>query len=105
MKNDLTMIKLDRPRFVRFGHKALKTLSALTGKSLQELDFENFDLDDVEKILYCGLLSDAKANGEVLKLEDMEDLLDQAESYQEIINAMGEAISKAFGNNSDKEKN
>jgi hypothetical protein len=104
VKNDLTLIKLDRPRFVRFGHKALKTLSALTGKSLQELDFENFDLDDVEKILYCGLLSDAKANGEVLKLEDMEDLLDQAESYQEIINTMGEAISKAFGN-SEKEKN
>jgi hypothetical protein len=103
-KSTLTVIKLDRNRFVKFGHLALKKLSALTGKGLDELDFENFSFDDIETILFCGLLSDAKANNEVLKLEDMEDLLDQADSYQDIIKAMGDAMNKAFSNG-EKEKN
>jgi hypothetical protein len=104
MKNDMTTIKLDRVRMLRFGHKALKTLSALTGKDITEMDFEKFSFDDLEIILYCGLLSDAKVNGEHLKLEDMEDLLDEADSYQVVMKAVGDAMSKAFGSQGD-EKN
>jgi hypothetical protein len=42
---------------------------------------------------------------EVLKLEDMEDLLDEADSYQVIIDALSEAISKSFGNGVGQGKN
>lgn len=96
-KNDFVVIELDRSRFLRYGHKALKTLSALTGKSLKEIGGQSFALEDLEKILYCGLLSDARENGETLKMEDMEDLLDHAASFQEITDKMSEAFEKAFG--------
>lgn len=96
--NDVVIINLDRPRELRYGHKALKRLTALTGKSLEQLEGENgFDLEDVEKILYCGLLSDARENGENLTLEQMEDLLDHAPSFNHIIEKMQEAFAAAFG--------
>lgn len=104
-KNDVVIIELDRPRELRFGHKALKTMVALTGK---EIDATNpgssIDFDEIEKVMYCGLLSDARNNNENLKLEDMEDLLDKAPKYVDIVNKLQEAINIAFGNFGD-EKN
>ena len=102
MKNNVVTIKLDRVRELRYGHKALKTLMNLTGKSLDNFDLEGFDLNELEKMLYCGLLSDARANNESLKLEDMEDILDEAESFQYVIEKMSEAFEKAFGGNEGK---
>lgn len=96
-KNDVVIINLDRPRELRYGHKALKTLLAMTGKDIESIDLENLDLEELEKYLYCGLLSDAKANGQTLALTDMEDLLDEAPSFGELINKMTEAIQKAMG--------
>ena len=103
-KNNLIVINLDRPRFVKFGHKALKQLGTLTGKKLEEMDENDFDLADLEKIMWCGLQADARENGEQLKLEDMEDLLDSAESFGEIMEAMNKALEVAF-QKTEKEKN
>jgi hypothetical protein len=103
-KNPLVMINLDRPRFVRFGHKALKKLSLMTGKKLEDMDEGDFDLGDLEKIMWCGLQADAKENNEELKLEDMEELLDQAESFSDIMTAMNDALAKAF-DRTEKQKN
>lgn len=96
-KNDVVMINLDRPRELRYGHKALKTLLAMTGKDIDSIDMENIDLGEVEKYIYCGLLSDARANGETLTLEKMEDLLDLAPSFSHIMEKMNEAFSISFG--------
>jgi hypothetical protein len=96
-KNTEVVIMLDRPRFVRFGHRALKKLSALTNRKLNEaISTEDFNMEELEKIMYCGLLSDAKENNETLKLEDMEDLLDRASSFNEIVESMNQALDKAF---------
>lgn len=104
-KNTEVVIHLDRPRFVRFGHRALKRLSALTGRNLnQSIKTEDFKLEDLEKIMYCGLLSDSKENNEVLKLEDMEDLLDLAPNFISVVNAMNEALENAF-KETEKQKN
>jgi hypothetical protein len=75
-KSDLVVINLDRPRFLRFGHKALKTLTSMSDIDISNMDMSDFKFEDIEKVFYCGLLSDAKENNETLKLEDMEDLLD-----------------------------
>lgn len=104
-KNDVIIIELDRPREIRFGHKALKTLTALTGMSIENLNFDGSDFEMIEKVMYCGLLSDAKRHGETLKLEDMEDLLDLADSYQEIVDKMTLAMEKAFGQFEEEQKN
>jgi hypothetical protein len=103
-KNDVVIINLDRPRVLRYGHLAMKKLGALTGKDIDNMDMDNFDPEELEKIIYCGLLTDAKEHNETLKLEDMEDLLDKARSYGDIIEKMELAFNAAFGNLTD-EKN
>lgn len=103
--NDVVIINLDRPRELRFGHKALKTLSAMTGKSLDDFELGGNDLDEIEKIFYCGLLSDAKANNETLKLEDMEDILDHAANFGELLDKMTLAFNAAFGSKGEEGKN
>jgi hypothetical protein len=105
-KNDVVIINLDRPRVLRFGHKALKNITAMTGKNIDDFDFADFGLEDIEKIMWYGLSKDAKENNETLKLEDMEDLLDYAESYAEIFEKMNLAFDYAFGGHSQvDEKN
>lgn len=105
-KNDVVMINLDRPRLLWFGHKALKTLSALTGKDIDSaMQMDGLDMEELEKIMYCGLLKDAKIKGETLTLEQMEDLLDEA-PFGEIIDKMQKAFSTSFGQFAgDSEKN
>jgi hypothetical protein len=102
--NDLIVVHLDRPRFVRFGHKALKQLTKLTGKKLEQMDDNDFDLADLESIMWCGLQADALENGETLKLEDMEDLLDKAPSFGDIMEVMQKGLEQAF-KRTEKEKN
>jgi hypothetical protein len=102
--NDLVVLNLDRPRFLRFGHKALKQLTLLTGTSLEKMDESDFGLEEVEKVLWCGLQQDAKDHGEDLTLEQMEDLLDKASSYAEILDAMHKGLEQAF-KRTEKEKN
>lgn len=102
--NTTVVLELDRPRFLRFGHKALKRMTTITDMKLEQMDEGEFKLEDLEKILWCGLLEDAKENGEDLKLEDMEDLLDKAASYGDIMEAMNLALGEAF-KRTEKEKN
>lgn len=102
--NPIIYITLDRERELRFGHKALKRMSALTGKTMIDITSDEFSLEELEKVLYCGLISDAEEHGETLKLEDMEDLLDKAPNYISIINAMNDAMAQAF-KETKKQKN
>lgn len=96
-KNDVVMINLDRPRKLWFGHRALKTLTALTGKDLDtQMKMDELDLEELEKVMYCGLLTDAKEHNETLKLEQMEDLLDMS-PFEEIIEKMQLAFQRSFG--------
>lgn len=104
-KNDVVIIELDRPRQLWFSHKAIKTLGALTGKDFDAMEMENVDLEDIEKIMYCLMLRDAKEHKETLKLEDMEDLLDYA-PFGEVAEKMYEAINAGMGNlEGDNSKN
>lgn len=103
-KNMTVIINLDRPRTLRYGHRALKLLSSLTGKTMKTMTENDFDLAELEKVIFCGLLSDSKENNETLKLEDMEDLLDKADSFGDIIEAMNQALDNAF-ESTEKQKN
>ena len=94
-KSDLIVINLDRPRELKFGYKALKMLTAM-GIDFEKMDTASFDFGDLEKIYFCGLLSDSKEHGEVLKLEDVEDLLDLA-PFKELVEKMQEAFKASFG--------
>lgn len=97
-KNDVVIIELDRPRELRFGHKALKKLSALTGKSMDEMESdEELDFEELEQIFLYGLERDARENGETLTLDMMEDILDYAPNIAYLMEKMQEAMSNAMG--------
>jgi hypothetical protein len=93
--NDLVMITLDRPRYLWCGHRAMKTITALTGKNIAELDTEKVSMADLEIIMYALLLRDARENGEDLRLEQMEDLLDCVQ-FGELTAKMTAAFEAAF---------
>lgn len=100
-KNDVVIINLDRPRELWFGHKALKKMGAILNKDIDAaMQMDQLDLGELEKIMYCGLLRDAKEHNETLDLEQMEDLLDQG-NFGEILEKMQEAFEKSFGNFQD----
>lgn len=103
-KNNVVIIELDRPRELRFGHKAIKKMTAILNVDLESFDVNKLELEEIEKVMYCGLLSDAKENNETLKIEDMEDLLDKAKTFTYIIEKLEEAFTASFGEIPD-EKN
>ena len=103
-KNTTVILNLDRPREVRFGHKALKKLSVMTEMDMNNMDESNFSMEDLEKVMYCGLQQDAKEHGEDLQLSQMEDLLDRAEMH-EILQAMQTALNNAFQKTMNQLKN
>jgi hypothetical protein len=105
MNNDVVVLNLDRPRVLRFGHKALKKLVASTGMELENLEVDGNNFEQIEKMIFFGLESDAKEHNETLKLEDMEDLLDKAPVWSEIIEKMELALQAAFGQMAIDEKN
>jgi len=97
--NDVVIIQLDRPRQLRFTHTAIKTLLAMTGMTMEELDQDmNFQNPEfIEQFAYCGLLRDAKNNGETLQFEQMPDLLDESPSMAHTYEKLVEAWQVAFG--------
>lgn len=95
INNDIVMIKLDRDRELKFGHKALKQIKQMTGKSVTEIDLSSLPDEDIEKIMFAGL----RHEDPELKLEQMEDLLDKAPKYMDIIVGLTKAFNVAFTGN------
>jgi len=98
--SDVVVLNLDRPRELRFGHKALKTLKSLTGMNLLDIERQltegNLDPDVLEKMVYAGLQHDARANNETLTLEQVADLLDEVPAYIDIVAAVAKAFVIGF---------
>ncbi|MFB9330093.1 hypothetical protein ACFFSY_29470 [Paenibacillus aurantiacus] len=95
--NDVVIVELDRPRELRFGHKALKRMMAFTGKSVEEIEGDSdFDMEELETIFFHGLSRDAQEHGENLTLDMMEDILDHAPSMGYLMQKMQEAFQIAM---------
>lgn len=103
--NTVVLIELDRMRELRFGHKALKTFQAISDVKIEELGADGVDFDAIEKMIYCGLLSDARKNGEVITLEQVEEWLDEVPNIQYVIDKMVEAMNLSFSGGHGQEKN
>lgn len=63
---------------------------------IEELDIGSSDWDKLETVVYCLCLRDARKHGETLELSQMEDILDEVDTEQEIIDAITDAIEAAF---------
>ena len=98
-------IELDRVRELWFGHRAMKRWSAYTGKSLDELETSMKSPEGIEILLYFMLEKDAASQGEALKMESMEDLMDLV-PIGIIYEKISQAIQAAFpDSNGINEKN
>ena len=91
--NDVVIIELDRPRQLWFGYAAVKKIHAMLGQNKDLDNLGDLDPEDIEKIMYCLLMKDAKAHGEILKLSDMEELLDYIQ-FGDLVRKLEEAIEK-----------
>ncbi len=83
-ENDTVIIELDRPRELKLGHKALKRFSALTGKSLAELEEAIQHYDVMAALMYVMLAVDAEKHGEDLTPDQVDDLLEDVPIYQQM---------------------
>lgn len=99
MNNDIIIIKLDRERQLKFDHTAMRTLVAISGKSAEEIDssLNPNDLDQLEKMLYCALLKDAKDNNETIVMENIPELMDHAPFWFYTFDKVREAWFAAWG--------
>lgn len=104
--NDMIILDLDRKRVVKFTHKALKRLSALLGKPLHTviIDAQEDIYDKLEVYMLCGLMKDAEENGELLKADDIDDILDKADNFYEITEACQMAFMKSLGYKEDEDQ-
>jgi len=93
--NPTVMLTLDRPRELRFGHRAMKRWAAYTGKSVAELETTVTNPVDAEILLFFMLEQDAAAHNEALDMGQMEDLLDMA-PLGVIYEKLSEAVNAAF---------
>jgi hypothetical protein len=95
MSETVTM-NLDRPRELRFGHKAFKMIKSLTGMTLLDIErkLNDGDLDPelIEKMVYVGL----RHEDETLTPEKVEDLLDRVPAYIDIVAAVAKAFVIGF---------
>ena len=98
--SEVVILNLDRPRELRFGHKALKQLKALTGLNLLDIERQltegDLDPEVLEKMVYAGLQQDARNHGETLSLEQVEELLDQVPAYIDVVTAVARAFVIGF---------
>jgi len=93
------MINLDKPRKLRFGHKAIKMANELLGKNLIDLDLRNITSDELEMLFYCGM----KADDDELELSKMVDILDCAD-FGDIYKILVELLAETYGGKEAKEK-
>ena len=90
------LVNLDRPRGLRYRHSALSALEQHFGCKLGDIGDKlgNPGADDLTAFLWAGLRWEDKT----LTLEDTVTLIDEGETeYGEILTAVFEAFSQAFG--------
>jgi hypothetical protein len=92
MNNDITMVKLDKERTVKFRRKELKLLEKLFNKKIAKIEFENLGIDELSKMIHLGLVHEDPE----LTLEKAEELIDDYPHFGLLVKAVMEAFSLAM---------
>ena len=87
----MVILNLDKPRELKFSHKAMRQFCALTKVSVPELQQAVQRYDLMATAVYCMLAAqdDSLTPGQV---EDMLDELPVMEVYSKAVEAVGEAL-------------
>lgn len=96
-KNDVILIKLDRPYELRFSNKALKEYSALTQASMKDFDDSLMDFQNQQAAVYILIKQDCQRQGLPIPTPAaVEDLLDQYVKPGRLFYLLSKAAEVAF---------
>lgn len=96
-KNDVILIKLDRPYELRFSNKALKEYSALTQTSMKNFDESLMDFQNQQTAAYILIKQDCQRQGLPIPTPAaVEDLLDQYVTPGRLFYSLSKAAEVAF---------
>lgn len=86
-------IQLDKPRNIKFGMKAIKTIEAKHKKPISNIDMNNFTMEDTAYFIWAGLQHEDKD----LTPNMVMDLIDEHLTIKEMYDAVTAAMEQAFG--------
>jgi len=92
-KNKAVAIKLDKQRKLKFTFNAFCELEEALGRPLSELQEKGFKMKDLRALVWAGLLHESPD----LTIEEVGNLIDEAESLEEVTNAVVKAVEAALG--------
>lgn len=97
MAKPFVIIKLDKPRKLRYTINAMATLEDLTGKPFASFvagfNEESFSFKDLRALVWAGLIDEDPS----LTPEDVGNLLDKTQDLTEVLMKVGEALQTALG--------
>jgi hypothetical protein len=91
-------VKLDKQRNFRFTFNAFCELEDVLDRPLTELQ-KGFKMKDLRALVWAGLLHEEPE----LTIEQAGDLIDEAESIEEVAEAVSKAIEAAMGSKKEDE--
>lgn len=92
--NDIVILKLDKPREIKFGIKAIKIIEKLKKCKISNLNLDQLTADELIQITHAGLVDKSDTT-----VEQLEDLIDQYTTIGNVIIIISEAFQVAFGKN------
>lgn len=93
MAKKAVTVKLDKQRKLKYTFNAFCELEEALGRPLASFQSNEFKMKDLRALVWAGLLHETPE----LTLEEAGDLIDQAESIEEVANAVSAAIEAALG--------
>ncbi len=96
-----TPIELDKTRNLRYGMKAISLVEKKLKKPIAKLDMESLMMEDSAVLIWAGLAHEDHN----LTTEKVMDLIDDYSSLPTVMEAVGTAMTAAFGGGVAQEKN
>ena len=96
----MTQVILDKPRYLKFGFKAMMLIEKQLGKPLAKIDFTDVTFEQIAIMAYGGLSHEDKT----LTLDKIVDLLDglSEADFENFMTKMGEEMGESFGKNQQR---
>jgi len=92
MAKKAVTVKLDKQRKLKYTFNAFCELEEALGRPLASIKGNEFKMKDLRALVWAGLLHETPE----LTLEEAGDLIDQAESIEDVANAVSEAVELAL---------
>lgn len=104
MANNTIMIEMDKARNLKYTFNTLIELEEDFGKPIAEIGGANMTMKDVRTLIYHGLKWEDKKLTPEKTGELISDYIDNDNSFQELIEVVGKAFTKAMGNSAVPKK-